>query len=129
MITRDEEILVIRRGPEVSYSGHLAPVSGRVEPGESEAETLVREAREEVGLEVRPIERVWDCPAEGGTYHLHWWLATYVSGDLVLDEYEVSEARWIAPEDFAELHPTFTDDRRFFAEVFPTLKAKRMEGR
>lgn len=121
VVMRGNQTLVIRRGPNVPYSGYVAPLSGRLEPGESEAEAVVREVREEVGLEVIPIRRVWECPSEGGGYDLHWWLAEYAGGELVLNE-EVSEATWIYPSDFEKLENTFADDRKFYMEVFPHLK-------
>lgn len=118
---RGDQTLVIRRGPGVTYSGYLGPLSGRLEPGESEAAAIVREVREEVGFNVRPIHRVWECPSDDGEYDLHWWLAEYLGGELVLNPQEVSEARWIFPAEFGALENTFPDDRKFYSEVFPNL--------
>lgn len=121
MIMRGDQTLVIRRGPGVGSSGFVCAVSGMVEPGEEEPETVVREVREEVGLEVRPIRRIWECPSVKGNIDLHWWLAEYVSGELELDPVEVSDAWWIMPAEFVDLDTTFADDCRFYAEVLPVL--------
>jgi hypothetical protein len=40
---------------------------------------------------------------------------------LRLEPAEVSEAKWIRPDDFEELEPTFEADVRFFREILPTL--------
>lgn len=119
---RGEETLVIRRGPGAPASGMWAPLSGRLEPDETEPEAVIREVLEEVGLEVKPIRRVWECPTEDGKYTLYWWLAEYSKGDLVIDPLEVSEAKWIRPEEFGALEDTFADDRKFYADVFPALQ-------
>jgi 8-oxo-dGTP pyrophosphatase MutT (NUDIX family) len=121
VLPRDGRYLVIRRGPQVPRSGYWTPLSGRVEPGESQPEALVREVREEVGLTVRPLARVWQCDTDDGAYRLHWWTAEVEPGEPVLDRDEVSDARWVLPEEFSGLEPTFADDRVFFTRVLPTL--------
>lgn len=54
VLRRADRVLVIRRGPDSSRSGYWAPLSGKLEPGESQEEALVREVHEEVGLAVSP---------------------------------------------------------------------------
>lgn len=121
VLARGSRFLVIRRGPRVSRPGYWTPLSGRVEPGESQPEALVREVREEVGLTVRPLAKVWECDTDDGAFRLHWWSAEVDPGDLVLDPDEVSDARWVLPAEFDRLRPTFADDRRFFIQVAPGL--------
>lgn len=125
VVMRGEHVLVVQRGPDVPGSGYWAPVSGKLEPGEEQAAAVVREVREEVGLHVRPLRRVWGCVSDARTYYLHWWLAEYVRGDLALDPREVSDARWILPAAYGQLENTFEGDRQFFARVFPGLLEKR----
>lgn len=121
----DNRVLVIQRGPEASWSGYWAPLSGRLEPGESQAEALVREVREEIGIDVRPTAKVWECETDDGRYVLHWWTAAVEPGqdELVLDPGEVSAVRWVTPAEYGELAPTFPGDRAFFTEVLPGLRS------
>lgn len=124
VVALDGRVLVIERGPDVARSGYWAPLSGRVEPGESQEHALVREVREEVGLDVRPVAKVWECDTDDGRYRLHWWTAVLRAGasaEWVLDPGEVSAARWIDPSEFDQLSPTFAGDRRFFTDVYPTI--------
>jgi 8-oxo-dGTP pyrophosphatase MutT (NUDIX family) len=122
VLRRDGRILVIRRGPKAILSGYWAPLSGRVEPGESQETAVVREVREEVGLRARALAKVWECDTDDGQIRLHWWTVEAEPGVLDVDPGEVSEARWIHPDEFVALDPTFAGDRVFFAKVLPTLQ-------
>lgn len=121
VVVRDGRVLVIQRGPLVPRPGYWAPLSGGIEPGESQAEAVVRETAEEVGLAVTPLAKAWECLTDDGGYLLHWWTARAAAGEPLLNRAEVSDARWIDPAEFGELAPTFADDRRFFTEIYPTL--------
>jgi hypothetical protein len=68
-----------------------------------------------------PVAKVWECTTEDGRFRLYWWLADAEPGEPQLDRSEVSDARWIRPEEFGDLEPTFADDRHFFARVLPGL--------
>jgi 8-oxo-dGTP diphosphatase len=121
VLRRNGLVLVIQRGPDVIFPGYWTPLSGRVRAGESHESALVREVREEVGLRAVPIAKVWECDTEDGRFHLYWWLADAESGELQLDPAEVRSARWIEPDEFADLTPTFADDRYFFARILPLV--------
>lgn len=123
VIRRGDRILVVRRGPEAIMTGYWAPPSGKIEPGESQEAAVAREVREELGLDARPIRKVWECPTDDGGFLLHWWLAEAGSGEVRPDPREVSEVRWVLSEEFHGLDPTFEGDRRFFEEVLPDLDA------
>jgi 8-oxo-dGTP pyrophosphatase MutT (NUDIX family) len=121
LITKGKKVLLIQRGPQVPGSGFWAPPSGKIEPNEDQAAALVREVREEVGLTVKPVRKVWENTAASGSHRLHWWLAEWVSGDLKLEPREVANARWLAVDEVLRLEKTFEGDREFFKSVFPTV--------
>ena len=121
VIRRDGRVLMVQRGPRAAFAGYWQPLSGRLEPGESQAEAVVREAREEGGLDVRPLRKIWECPADGADFWLHWWLAEPLAAELQPDRDEIADARWLTPGEIRELPLTFAGDREFFASVFPTL--------
>lgn len=121
VVTNGNKVLLIQRGPGVRGSGYWAPVSGEVERGESQEEAVAREAKEEVGLTVRPVGKVWENISSGGSFRLNWWLAEYVAGELVLDKREVSDARWLTVDEICKMDGTFEGDREFFDKVLPSL--------
>lgn len=121
VVVRSGRVLVVKRGPQVARPGYWAPLSGRVEPGEPQPAAVVREVREEVGLEVRALAPVWECDTDDGSFRLYWWTAQITGGLLVPDPREVSEVRWVTPAQFAALSPTFADDHVFFDTILPTL--------
>ena len=118
VVRRGPLVLMIRRGSRGPDPGYWAPPSGKVEHGETQESAVVREVREEVGITVRPLRKVWESISAGETHTLHWWLAEAVDRhDLVLDRREVSDARWMTVQEVATLEPTFAGDRHFFEQV------------
>ena len=95
--TNQKEIFVTQRGYGDYKDGWEIP-GGKLEPGETPEECIVREIREELATEVR-AERIlgvvdYDYP----TFHLtmHCILCTIVSGKLQLLEHEA--AKWVNKE-------------------------------
>ncbi|WP_427923610.1 NUDIX domain-containing protein [Streptomyces sp. cg40] len=122
VLRRADRVLVIRRGPDSARSGYWAPLSGKLEPGETQEEALVREVHEEVGLTVSPLAKVWQSDTDDGVFRLHWWTATETgNGTIVPDPGEVSEVRWVTPAEFLTMAPLFDADREFFERVLPSL--------
>jgi len=124
VIINGDKVLLIERASGTLYKEYWAPVSGKVEPGESQESAVARESMEEVGLTVRPVRKVWENITTSGTYQLHWWLAEYVGGELVLDKREVSDARWVTVEEIPTFK-IFEGDREFYEKVLPSLMRKK----
>jgi len=121
VLQKEGQVLVILRGPQARNPGYWAPLSGTIEPGERQQDTLIREVHEEIGLRVTPLDKVWESTTGDGGFVLHWWTASITGGEITLDPGEVSEARWVTTEEFGQLQPTFAGDHAFFTEILPGL--------
>jgi len=99
IITRDDTVLLLKRSPDKSHlPGYWDPCSGRMESGETPEQAVIREAREETGLDVEPL-----CVLD--TFHFFYgpeseefvgmtFLCRPGNGDVVLSS-EHTEARWV----------------------------------
>jgi len=106
LVDDDGRVLLIERADDRRWG----LVSGWVEPNEHPADTVVREAREEVGLDIR-VDRlvgVFARPA-GATTGPHSvvsvvYRATILGGELTPAPHEVLQARWWPVDDVPVWH-------------------------
>jgi 8-oxo-dGTP diphosphatase len=108
-IVHDAEgrLLVIRRGRPPGEGLWSLP-GGRVEPGESDTDAVVRELAEETGLRAEPGALVGQVerPGPGGvTYDILDYAATVTGGDLVPGD-DASDVRWASPAELRSLPTT-----------------------
>ncbi|MDQ3811005.1 MAG: NAD(+) diphosphatase [Chloroflexota bacterium] len=92
LVQRGDELLLARGAafPEAFYS----VLAGFVEPGESLEEAVVREIREEVGLEVADIRYFGSQPWPFPHSLMIGFTTTYVSGEIRPQTEEIVDARW-----------------------------------
>ncbi|RLU99501.1 DNA mismatch repair protein MutT [Streptomyces griseocarneus] len=91
-------LLAARRSAPPELAGRWELPGGKLEPGESGEQALVRELREELGVEVEPGERVpgeWPLRAP---FVLRVWTAKVVAGEVrALSDHD--EVRWVLPSE------------------------------
>jgi 8-oxo-dGTP pyrophosphatase MutT (NUDIX family) len=111
VIKKDNRYLLGKRSLwKVSAPGYWCPVSGKIEAGETEAETVYREAFEEVGLKVEPLKKLCEMDTRDGSCRLHWWTVKILEGEAFLKNNEHSEIGWFTIEEMALLDPIFHED-------------------
>ena len=91
---------------------------GKVEPGETAQEALVREIKEELASDISVDRYVCTIEHDYPTFHLkmHNYLCHVVSGDLQLLEHEA--ARWLDIEDIDSVDWLPAD-----LKIMPSLKS------
>ena len=108
IITDDTgRLLLIKRGHEPE-EGRWSLPGGRVKPGESDWDALVREVREETGLDVEPGRLIGQVerPAPGGAiFDIHDYAAA-VGGGLLAAADDAADARWVPSRDIDRLDLT-----------------------
>ncbi len=112
-------IVRIERGDEIllARSPHFAPgvystLAGFVEPGESLEETVVREVREEVGVEVANVRYFGSQPWPFPHSLMIGFVADYAAGDLRLQEGEIEDAGWFTADTLPGLPSHYSIARR-----------------
>ncbi|WP_269756693.1 NUDIX hydrolase [Amycolatopsis aidingensis] len=113
-ILHDEagRLLLIQRANEPARGLWTLP-GGRVEPGETDAEAVRRELREETGLEVLPGELAGSIVR--GPFEIHDYRCTLRGGVLRPGD-DAAQARWIDAPAFATLA-----EHGLLTESLPTL--------
>ncbi len=92
LVNRGEDILLARNAQ--ARGNFYSTLAGFVEAGESIEETVHREVFEEVGIKVKNLEyynsQSWPFPNS----LMLGFHAEYDSGDIVIQETEIAEAKW-----------------------------------
>jgi mutator protein MutT len=113
LVNEQGEVFVARFS---KIAGHYAIPGGHVEYGETVAEALVREMREETGLTptryrlLRVGERIRPPLYKDGSHHLVYldFLVDRWAGELQLDGEELNDGLWTTPETALDLPLTYT---------------------
>ncbi len=114
-------LLAARRSAPPELAGRWELPGGKAEPGETPPQTLVRELREELGVEVEPLEPLpGEWPLKPG-YVLRVWTAALRSGEpRPLEDHD--ELRWLPPDRVDEVD-WLDEDRPAVAEAVRLLRA------
>jgi NAD+ diphosphatase len=111
LVERDDGRALLARGrafPIPMYSC----LAGFVEPGETLEEAVHREVREEVGIEIDDV-RYWASQPWPFPHSLMLGFnARWAGGDIVVDEHEIVDAQWYAPDDLPAIPPGLSIARR-----------------
>ncbi|MCB8977836.1 MAG: NAD(+) diphosphatase [Ardenticatenaceae bacterium] len=96
-------------------------LAGFVEPGETLEDCVHREVFEEVGLRLKNVRYFGSQPWPFPNSLMVGFTAEYASGDIVLEEEEIAEARWFTVDTLPKLPSSMSIARRlvdaFIAEV------------
>lgn len=109
-VTRGDKLLLARsrRHPPGLYS----VLAGFVEPGETLEECLMREVKEEVGLEVKNIRYFGSQPWPFPHSLMIAFTCEHAGGGIVLDDEEMEEAAWFGADELPRVPPPISISRQ-----------------
>ncbi|TLS45018.1 (deoxy)nucleoside triphosphate pyrophosphohydrolase [Streptomyces montanus] len=99
-VLSEGRLLAARRSAPPELAGRWELPGGKVEPGEAPERALVRELREELGVEAEPLARIpgeWPLKSP---YTLHVWTARLLpdsGGPKPLEDHD--ELRWLTADE------------------------------
>ena len=98
IIVKDNRNFATQRGYGEFKDGWEFP-GGKIEPGESAQEALVREIREELDVDIRVGKLLETVEYDYPEFHLtmHCFICELLSEEIVLKEHE--DARWLKKEE------------------------------
>jgi 8-oxo-dGTP diphosphatase len=97
-----DKLLAARRLEPPELAGGWELPGGKVDPGETDEQALVRECREELGVLIRLRDRVGGDWPMGTTAILRVWTAEVVDGTpQPLEDH--SELRWLEPSQWYDV--------------------------
>jgi 8-oxo-dGTP diphosphatase len=112
-------ILLIKRDT-VPFKGYWALPGGRAEPGENVEQTIVREVKEETGLDVVVVRKIGEYHEQGiqegaeYDYYPACFLAKVVGGEMKRQQSEIQEIQLFSlddvPENLAFVHNDMVND-------------------
>lgn len=102
IIVHNNRVLIARRGPGQKLAGKWEFPGGKIEVGETPEACLVREIKEELGVEIEIDEFFGESlyRYEAGEIRLLGYKAKWVAGDIKTTVH--SEIRWIGQDELGD---------------------------
>ena len=117
VVLRGDRFLVIRRSQTVLAPGEYCFPGGGIEGEETEAVALIRELREELGVEIRPLHKVWHNLTRWNV-DLAWWRAEMDADALLVANLdEVESIHWMTAAEMLALDKLLESNRHFLEAV------------
>jgi 8-oxo-dGTP diphosphatase len=125
LLFKDGRVLACQRGADGPFPLKWEFPGGKIEPGEEATAALVRELREELGIDTAVVKEIltYTHSYPGSfTVKLSFFQVPHYSGEVVNRVFK--RIRWVAPEELGKLD--FLDGDRPAIEWLTSASAKRL---
>lgn len=98
VIRENGKILIAQRPNESHLGGQWEFPGGKIETGETQHEALIREIKEELTVDIKPVKLLGEAEHTYPERHVHLFFydAEIVSGQIKAVEHQ--DIRWVKPE-------------------------------
>lgn len=98
-------LLLTRRAPEKSFPGTWENSGGAAQAGETSLQAIVRELREETGIDAKPEEFSLLCTGKDKTAFFDFYCLKrdVALEQLLLQPGETDAAKWVTPEEIRQM--------------------------
>lgn len=102
ILKENHKIMIARKGEGKPLAGMWEFPGGKIEPGESPEQSLVRELKEEMKIKVKVLDYVDESIYDYGdkVVSLQGYIAEILEGEIVLSDHDKYE--WVEPQDAYE---------------------------
>lgn len=102
IIQKDDQFLITKRLKK-SHLGHCWEFpGGKIEPNETIEECIIRECKEEIDIEIKPVRKIKELTHSYDeiTVHLHFMICELISG--VPKAIECADLKWVNAEELSQ---------------------------
>lgn len=102
IIQKDNKFLITKRLKK-SHLGHCWEFpGGKIEPNETIEECIIRECKEEIDVEIKPIRKIKELIHSYSeiTVHLHFMICELISGNP--KPIECADLKWVTPQQLSQ---------------------------
>ena len=125
VIEQDGKILLVQEKKE-KVRGLWNFPAGHVQEGETEEAAAIREAKEEVNLDVALIEKLGVFTNEKDPKPKHAFKAEVIGGELQIPKEELLDAQWFTPEEINAMSGQLRDP--WISEAVAELRKKIIDA-
>lgn len=119
----DKWLMVSSTEDHGEFTGLLYPPGGKREPGETKPQTLTRESKEELDIEIKPIREIAQTPGDVEDQITYWWECEIVSGTPRIVSDEIAEVGWFSREEM-DRRGVWPATESFFQEYIDAPKVR-----
>ena len=98
-IIKDNKVLAMQRGEQMTLPGMWEFPGGKIEANETEEQALIREIKEELNIKVQIRYYINEASYDYdfGTVKLKVYTAEIVAGDILMEEH--SDGKWVTADE------------------------------
>ncbi|MCX6815049.1 MAG: NUDIX hydrolase [Candidatus Aenigmarchaeota archaeon] len=103
VIKKDGKYMMIQQAKGRPFQLKWMAVSGAINEDETKEESVIRETKEEVGLDIEILREIATLKSDWKSENTHFFIANWKSGKIKADPREINKYGWFTYEEILEL--------------------------